>query len=142
MTKLLKPLKQLKSTPIPKKSPTLKFTTLSRFKVAFRGIFMAISTQRNMKIHLIAATGVILLGFFTHLSKPEWIAILLCIFLVLVTELINTALEQTVDLVTRKRRYRAMLAKDMAAGAVLLSSLLAVIIGILIFFDKLNYILT
>ncbi len=104
---------------------------------AVRGILFAIHSEANMKRHLIIAAAVILLGLFLQLTLMEWIIIAFCISLVLFAELMNTALEAYTDLVTREHRYEAMLAKDTAAGAVLITSLGALIIGLLIFIPRL-----
>jgi len=90
-----------------------------------------------MVIHLVMGGGIIMLGLWLHLSRFEWMYLWATITLVLVTETVNTAIEITIDLVTRKRKYRAMLSKDVAAGAVLLAACHAVIAGYIIFFDKL-----
>lgn len=103
---------------------------------AGRGVFYVIRTQRNMKIHLTMAGIVLGLGAVLELSKFEWISIMFAMFLVMVAEIMNTAIEVNVDLVTRKLRPRAMVAKDTAAGAVFIASLGAVVIGLLVFVEK------
>jgi len=106
------------------------------FSHAFNGIGFAIYSQRNMKIHIVISVFVIGFGFYFGISTSEWLLLMSAIFLVLVTEVMNTAIEILVDLVTKKKRYRAMLSKDLAAGAVLLSAFYALIIGMVIFGDK------
>jgi diacylglycerol kinase len=104
---------------------------------ALQGIGLVLIRERNFRIQNIAALLVICLGLYVKLSKIEWIIIGFTVLIVMVLEMINTALELTVDLVTKKKRMRARLAKDIAAGAVLLASFWAIVIGILIFYNKL-----
>jgi len=106
---------------------------LKSFYYAFRGIFYSFKVERNIKIHVFISLIVILLGIKWHLSFLEWCFIIFSIFLVIITEFINTAVEVLVDFVTKeKRSVKAMIVKDIAAAAVLLSSLNAIIIGIII----------
>lgn len=100
---------------------------------AVRGIIFAIHSEANMKRHLVIALAVTILGLVLRISLMEWIIVSFCISLVIFAELMNTALEAYSDLVTREHRLEAMLAKDTAAGAVLITSLNALIIGSLIF---------
>ena len=104
---------------------------------ALRGLRYTVVSQRNMVIHVVVSGGAIFLGLWLQLSRFEWMYLWATITLVLVTETVNTAIEITIDLVTRKRKYRAMLSKDVAAGAVLLTASHAVIAGYILFFDKL-----
>ncbi len=94
-------------------------------------------SQRKKVINVVVSGGAIFLGLWLQLSRFEWMYLWATITLVLVTETVNTAIEITIDLVTRKRKYRAMLSKDVAAGAVLLTASHAVIAGYILFFDKL-----
>lgn len=110
-----------------------KHTLIKSFYYAIKGVLYVFFTQRNMKIHIIAALLVCLLGFFLEISRLEWVIIIICIFLVLITEIINTAIEKTVDLVTREYHYLAKIAKNMAAAAVLLAAINAIIIAFIIF---------
>ncbi len=106
------------------------------FIYAFKGIWFTIYSQRNMKIHLFIGFLVIMAGLFLKLTRLEWELIILSITFVLITEMINTSMEISVDLTTKKRKFRAMLSKDIAAGAVLLSALNAIIIASFIFLPK------
>ncbi|RAP34792.1 hypothetical protein DID77_00395 [Candidatus Marinamargulisbacteria bacterium SCGC AG-439-L15] len=106
------------------------------FSYALRGIGFSFFSQRNMQIHSLAACSTIGLGWYFKLQLIEWTLIVISIFGVLISEMINTSIELSVDLTTRKRKIRAMLAKDVAAGTVLLAALNAVIIGSLIFFPR------
>ncbi|QKG84938.1 diacylglycerol kinase family protein [Kroppenstedtia pulmonis] len=110
---------------------------LSSFRFALEGLRYTWVSQRNMRIHFIAALAVLLLSFFLSLSKLEMLLIFLCIVIVLMAELFNTAVEAVVDMVTKEFHPLAKIAKDVAAGAVLLSAGMAVIVGISIFYPYL-----
>ncbi|HIZ73646.1 MAG TPA: diacylglycerol kinase family protein [Candidatus Mediterraneibacter stercoravium] len=103
------------------------------FGYAFEGIRTGILKERNMKIHCLAVILVTAAGTFLGLSAVEWCICLLLFALVISLELVNTAVEAAVDLVTEERKPLAKIAKDTAAGAVLFASLAAVIIGCIIF---------
>jgi diacylglycerol kinase (ATP) len=107
------------------------------FGYAFEGIFNTIRDERNIKIHLSVTVLVIIFGFILRISYYEWIICLLLFGLITGLELVNTAVEEVVDLVTQERRPHAKKAKDAAAGAVLYAALMAAFIGGMIFFPKL-----
>ena len=109
---------------------------IEAFINAVNGIVHGFKTQRNLKIQLVIAIIVILVGVRLELNKTDFIAIIFSIFLVFVTEMINTAIESAVDLETEQYNKLAKVAKDVAAGAVLLASLNAVIIAIIILINK------
>lgn len=106
------------------------------FKYAFEGIISTIKEERNMFIHFLISIIVVIAGVYVRLSLNEWLICLLLFALVFSLELINTAIENTVDLVTTKKNKKAKLAKDAAAGAVLIAAIFASIIGIIIFLPK------
>lgn len=106
------------------------------FKYAFEGIVTTIKEERNMFIHFLIAIIVVITGVYVRLSLNEWLICLLLFALVFSLELINTAIENTVDLVTTKKNKKAKIAKDAAAGAVLIAAIFASIIGIIIFLPK------
>lgn len=106
------------------------------FKYAFEGIISTIKEERNMFIHFLISIIVVIAGIYVRLSLNEWLICLLLFALVFSLELINTAIENTVDLVTTKKNKKAKLAKDAAAGAVLIAAIFASIIGIIIFLPK------
>ena len=108
------------------------------FNYAIEGIVYALRTQRNMRLHFVAATAVFTAALVFHISRLELIALILVVGLVIVAELANTALEATVDLSVERYDPLAKIAKDVAAGAVLVSSTAAVAIGFLIFFSPLR----
>ena len=115
-----------------KKDPLYK-----SFGYAFQGIFNTIRTERNIKIHCAAAILVTIFGIWLQISKTEWMICFILFGLILSLELVNTAVEATVDLFTEERKPLAKKAKDAAAGAVLIVAIFAAVIGILIFIPKL-----
>lgn len=110
----------------------------SSFNHAYQGIIYVIRTQRNMQIHTGIALVVLTLSLLLNVSRVELAILVLVIMAVLVTEMFNTAMEFAVDLVTREYHPLAKLAKDVAAGAVLISSISAVAVGYLILADRLG----
>lgn len=106
------------------------------FKYAFNGIKYTFMYEQNMDIHLIATILVIALGVFFKISIIEWLVCLILIGLVIASELINTSLEATVDLISPKYNEKAKIAKDTAAGAVLVLAIIAAICGMIIFIPK------
>lgn len=106
---------------------------LNRFVNTYAGFKSLYSKDNNFLIHLCCAVLVVVLGLLFNLSQNEWLFIITAIFLVLITEAINTALEATVDLVTKQYRPLAKIAKDISAFAVLLASIYAVIVALMIF---------
>ena len=115
-----------------KKDPLYK-----SFGYAFQGIFNTIRTERNIKIHCAAAILVTIFGIWLQISKTEWMICFILFGLILALELVNTAVEATVDLFTEERKPLAKKANDAAAGAVLIVAIFAAVIGILIFIPKL-----
>jgi diacylglycerol kinase (ATP) len=109
---------------------------IKSFGYAGRGIRVVFGTEPNMKIHIVIAILVIISGFIFHINITEWIACLLCIGLVFGMEMMNTAVENVVDLASPKLHPLAGKAKDIAAGAVLICAIISVIIGLLIFIPK------
>lgn len=107
------------------------------FGYAFEGIFAGIRGERNMKIHCFAAVCVIVAGVLFRISVTEWCICLVLFGLILSLELVNTAIEAVVDLVTEDKKPLAKLAKDTAAGAVLIAAVMAAMAGLLIFVPKL-----
>jgi len=106
------------------------------FSYALQGIGYAARLERNLKIHLTITLLVVILGFLFSLSKIEWLFVLVAIAGVITLELVNTAIERVVDLVTKDEHPLAKQAKDTAAGAVLVFAIIAVIIGVMIFGPK------
>ena len=106
------------------------------FKYAGQGIKSAFKTEQNLKIHFIITAIAIILGIILKLSFTEWAICFLLFGFVITAELMNTAIEVTVDLAMPDINEKAKLAKDIAAGAVLVSSIVAILIGIAIFLPK------
>ena len=113
-----------------------KNTLYKSFGYAFEGIFTGIKKERNMKIHCLAVLCVVAAGFVFRISVSEWCICLILFGMILSLELVNTAMEAVVDLVTEERRPLAKLAKDTAAGAVLIAAIMAAGVGLLIFVPK------
>ena len=105
------------------------------FYYAFQGIVSSMKEQ-NMRIHLFAAIVTIVASIVTGLSILEWCIVIIVVALVIGAEMFNTAIEKVVDLVSPDFHPLAKLAKDIAAGAVLVFACMSVIIGILIFVPK------
>lgn len=106
------------------------------FVCALKGIFNTIKEERNIKVHLVATALVIIAGILLKISITEWIICIILFGLVISAEIVNTAIEATVDLVTRERHPLAGKAKDAAAGAVLVLAIVSAIIGGIIFIPK------
>lgn len=109
-----------------------KFHVIS-FRYALDGIIAALKEEPNLKFHFLVGLLVILLSFILNISKSDWIIIIILIGLVISVELTNTAIEAVVDHFTNDNHPGAKLAKDISAGAVLVSALTAAVVGILIF---------
>lgn len=106
------------------------------FAFAIEGIIHSLKYERNIKIHLAAAIVVIILGVLYNISRFEWLFIILAIGGMISFELMNTAIERVVNLVTLDRHPLAKQAKDVAAGAVLIYAVMSVMIGCIIFLPK------
>ncbi len=102
-------------------------------RYALKGLKVMVYSENNARIHLLATSVVVILGFYLNITKKDWVSLMICIVLVWVTEAINTAFEKTVDMVSPEYRKIAGEIKDLAAGAVLISAVFSVIVGIMIF---------
>jgi diacylglycerol kinase (ATP) len=111
---------------------------LHSFNWAFDGIVHALRFERNMWIHFGIAGLVLIASLFFALSRLEVIALLVAISFVLITEMLNTALEHVVDLITDEDDPRARIAKDVSAGAVLIAAVNALAVAYLVFYDKIT----
>ena len=103
------------------------------FKHAFDGLWWAVSTQPNFRVHLALSLIAVGLGFFFGISGVEWAIIIFTIVLGLTAELINTAIESMTDLITKEWRAEAKIAKDVSAGMMLTVAIGAVIVALVIF---------
>jgi undecaprenol kinase len=113
-----------------------KYPIYDTFKFAIEGIRCSIIQERNMRIHLALSVIVLIIGFLFSLSSTEWIFVLFAIGGMFALEMINSAIERVVDLVTDQYHPLAKQAKDIAAGAVLIYAILSVTIGLIIFLPK------
>ncbi|MCR1952512.1 MULTISPECIES: diacylglycerol kinase [unclassified Clostridium] len=108
------------------------------FNYAINGIIETVRTQRNMKIHIFAALCVLLSCFLFDVSKIEFLILAITITLVLGAEIINTAIEATIDMSTNHYHPLAKIAKNASAGAVLVTAINALLVGYIIFWDKIS----
>jgi diacylglycerol kinase (ATP) len=118
----------------------MKFSIRSRlksFKYAFEGIGSLIRNEHNSRIHLAAAILAIIFGLLLRITRSEWVAIVIVIGLVFVAELINSAIELMADLINPEFNQGIKQIKDYAGAAVLISAIIALITGSLIFIPKL-----
>ncbi|QLB49749.1 diacylglycerol kinase family protein [Streptococcus sanguinis] len=110
---------------------------VSSLEFALTGIFTAFKEERNLRKHVLSALAVIVAGLIFDLSAIEWLFLFLSIFLVIAFEIVNSAIENVVDLASDYHfSMRAKNAKDMAAGAVLVVSGFAVVTGLIIFVPR------
>lgn len=113
--------------------PNRRWRLLTSFGFAARGVAALFRTQANARIHLAAAVLTTAAGFFFHITRLEWCAVVAAIGLVLTAEGLNTAIENVVDLASPELHPLAGRAKDIAAGAVLIAAIASAIIGALVF---------
>lgn len=111
---------------------------IDSFNNAIDGIIYTVRTQRNMKIHLSITLVVLLLCLFFDVSKVEFLILAITITMVIAAELLNTSIEAVVDMKTNHYHPLAKVSKNVAAGAVLLTAINAVVVGYIIFWDKLS----
>ena len=107
------------------------------FNFAIEGLISALKNEKHMKVHILAAIIIVILAIVINASKVEILIISLSVSFVVITELVNTAVEAIVDLVSPERHPLAKLAKDVAAGAVLVAAINALCVGYLLFYHKL-----
>jgi diacylglycerol kinase (ATP) len=112
---------------------------VASFNNAFEGVIHVVRTQRNMRLHFLAAPLVLVLGIVLGASRFEILALILSVSFVLIAEMINTALEKAIDLATSSFDPVARAAKDIAAGAVLVAAVTAVFVGYLVFGPRLQH---
>lgn len=108
------------------------YSRIAAFGHAFRGWWYVLKTQHNAWIHLVFATAVVLVGLWVELKPFDWAVIVLTIAMVFTAEFINTAIEAVVDLASPVHHPLAKVGKDVGAGAVLVSALAGIVIGLLI----------
>jgi diacylglycerol kinase len=110
---------------------------LRGFSFAGQGVWHVVRTQRNMRVHLLAASAAVAAGLVLRISAVDWACVLAVIGLVLTAEVLNTVVEALVDLCTGEFHPLAKIAKDAAAGAVLIASAAAAGVGIAVFLPRL-----
>ena len=110
------------------------------FNYAINGIVETVRTQRNMRIHLIAALCVLIACFLIDISKAEFLILCITVTMVLAAEVINTAIESAIDMAANHYHPLAKIAKNAAAGAVLITAINSLIVGYIIFWDKISLI--
>jgi diacylglycerol kinase (ATP) len=115
-----------------RRAPTL----LDSFNFAFEGIIHVLRTQRNLRIHFAVAVAVLILALIVNVTKMELIALLISVTFVLIAEMLNTAVEAAIDIATTSFDPMAKLAKDIAAGAVLIAAINAIAVGYIVFSSK------
>ncbi len=113
-------------------NPRPRFSLLASFRFAGAGLWDVVRTQRNFRIHLGITAVVVAMGLWLDISRQEWASLCLSIGRVLVAEIFNTGAEVLVDLASPTYHPLAKRVKDLAAGAVLLSALVAVVVGLLL----------
>lgn len=109
---------------------------IKSFGYALDGLIYAFKYEQNMLVHISATIGVVILGLLLKITGTEWLLIFLIIGLVIATELINTSIEAVVDLTSPEVHPLAKIAKDTAAAAVMVFSIVAILIGIFIFLPR------
>ena len=111
---------------------------LESFNYAFEGIIHVLRTQRNMRIHFVLAVVVLVAALLSGVTKFELVSLLIVIAFVLIAEMVNTAIEGAIDVATTSFDPMAKLAKDIAAGAVLIATVTAVAVGYLVFAERIR----
>ncbi len=106
---------------------------IKSFQFAINGMKSCVRNEHNVRVHLFATVVVILMGFIFHIATIEWIAVAIVIGMVWMAELLNTAVERLADFVEPDWNSKIGLIKDYCAAAVLVASLIAVVVGVLVF---------
>ena len=109
---------------------------IKSFGYAIKGILHCIKNEQNFKLHIIASFAAIALAIVLHCTAMEWIFILLCIAMVMSLEMVNTAIERLCNMQQTSFHPQIKIIKDVAAGAVLISAIVAAICGLIIFLPK------
>lgn len=118
-----------------------KKSLLGSFKNAYNGLKYAYYAENHLRSHIVMAFFAIFMAYFLDVSRIEWLIIIASIFFVITLELINTSIEVIIDMIEPNENPLAGLVKDISAGAVLLSAMLALINGLVIFVPKLIYVI-
>jgi len=115
------------------------FSLLKRiesFRYAINGLKILIKEEHNARIHLFISCSVIFAGIVFRISKIEWITVIFCIALIFSLELINSAIENTADIISKEKNDTIKKIKDLSAAAVLIAAVTSVIVGLIIFLPK------
>lgn len=107
--------------------------TLASFRYAWRGLKEVFSTERNAKIHLLAALSALLASLIFHIAITQLVFVIIAITLVFFAEIVNTALEKTLDVLSKESNQVVRMIKDMTAAGVLVTAAGAVLVAILVF---------
>lgn len=117
-------------------SANSSFSLAKAFSCAWQGIRYTFVSQRNLKIHFVFALLAVVLGVLLRISETGWLAVVLCIALVMCLEIVNTAIESVVDLVSPEWHILAKHAKDCAAGAVYLAAFASLVVACIVFLPR------
>ena len=112
---------------------------IKSFGYAFRGIKLLIKGEHNAWIHILVTIVSVILGFYYKINTTEWFAIIISIGMVLMAETFNSSIEELADKVNPEQDIKIKNTKDLAAGAVLISAIMAIVIGSIIFVPKIFY---
>ncbi len=103
---------------------------------ALKGIFFCFLSEKNFRFHIFCVILVIIFSFLLKIERMEWIFILTAIFIVVITEMINTSIEKTLDMIDSQYNEKIKIIKDISAGFVFLASVYAIIVGFIVFFPR------
>lgn len=117
--------------------PSSRFSLTQAFRCAWDGIRYAFVSQRNLKIHCAFAVAAVILGVALRISEAGWLAVVCCIMVVMALEVVNTAIESVVDLVSPEWHELAKRAKDCAAGAVYLAAIGSLVVAAIVYVPRL-----
>jgi diacylglycerol kinase len=109
---------------------------LNSFKFAFNGLKILFKEEPNARIHFFVSICVLIAGFAFRISIHEWVAVIFCIGVVIILELLNSSIENLADFVSPQRQDAIKKVKDLLAGAVLMGAIVASIVGVLVFLPK------
>lgn len=113
--------------------PSFLKSRYNSFRFAFKGMSTVFRYEPNMHLHVLASLAVLVMAYLFEVTRVEWCLLILCIGIVWMAEIFNTAIETLTDLVSPERNPLAGKTKDMAAGAVLMAALMAAAVGLIIF---------
>jgi diacylglycerol kinase (ATP) len=111
---------------------------LAALNYAFEGIIHVVRTERNMRVHIVGTTLALVAALLLGVTRTELLALIFAATLVLVAEMVNTAVEAAIDVATSSFDPRAKIAKDVAAGAVLVTAVSALAVGYVVFADRIR----